>query len=76
MRVIIRHQGSGFYYAGDGRWVGDPWSAQEFPSVELAGQVVLQYGFPNTSVVLRYEAPLCELALAPALAGQHATRLV
>jgi hypothetical protein len=76
MRVIIRHRGSGFYYAGKGRWVGDPWSAQEFPSVELAGQVVLQYNFPDTAVVLRYEEPLCELALTPALASQHAERVL
>ena len=67
MKIVLKDATAGSYYAGEDRWVADPVQAMSFDAVEKAGEKGLDCQGRETSVVLRYEDPLCELALSPAL---------
>ena len=54
------------YYAGEELWVADVTAAVDFGSLERAARKALDYGSKLLNVILRYDNPLCEVALIPA----------
>ena len=71
MKVLLKDAATGSYYAGEDRWVADPGQAMSFEDVDKAGEKGLEYQGRETSVVLRYEDPQCELAVNPAFCVQR-----
>jgi hypothetical protein len=66
MRVLLIDEETRCYYAGDELWVADVTAAVDFGAIERAGQKALEFGSKLLNVILRYDNPLCEVALNPA----------
>jgi hypothetical protein len=65
MRVLIRNAQTGFYCGAGGQWVSEAAVAMDFRNLETAGRKAIQFQREKIRVVLWYETPRCELALAP-----------
>ena len=66
VRVLLRDAGTGSYLAREMAWVGNVEGAAEFETLQAAGRKARECGGEDVVVVLRYEDPVCELALNPA----------
>jgi hypothetical protein len=65
MRVLLRNARTELYYDKTGAWVREVTTAMDFGTLEDAGKAAFTCQDPDVNVVLRYETPLCELALNP-----------
>ena len=63
MRVLLRHAVLGLYYAGRKHWVGDPGSALDLGSIELATELSREEEFGDMKILVTYDDPSCELVL-------------
>jgi hypothetical protein len=66
MKVLLKDEETRHYYGGEDRWVADASDAFNFEVIEKAGKKALECHARVTNVVLRYDDPICELALNPA----------
>ncbi len=62
-RVIIRDERTGRYLGRDGGWVVELTAAKRFETLQGAGEEARRV--EESSVVLRFENPPCELAINP-----------
>ncbi len=53
-------------YCGKETWVTEPTAALEFVDIRVAGEKAREHVDMDLDVVLKYEDPVCELALNPA----------
>ncbi len=51
-RRVIKHKGTGRFYAGEGRWVKDLGQAKDFGSVWLMVEEGMRYGLRGQCVLL------------------------
>jgi hypothetical protein len=65
MKVLLRDDLAGLYYAENGEWVARAVEARDFRTLPRAGQAARECKAARVSVVLAYEEPPCELALNP-----------
>ena len=63
MKIILRDSLAGLYYGANHTWCDEVSEAMDFDSVQMAALVALEQNMDNVNVVLRYEEPVCELAL-------------
>lgn len=65
MKVLLKDAKTGSYVARGMAWVENVDGAVEFGTLEAAGRQARECGGEDVMVVMRYEDPLCELALDP-----------
>jgi hypothetical protein len=63
MHVILRDSSSRLFYAGPAKWTSDSEYARDFGSISKAEQFGRSQKIPALQIVLRYDAPVCELIL-------------
>ena len=57
MRVLLRNEETGLYYAGRQRWIPDSEHALDFGSIEEAKAMSREENHPAAEVFLSYENP-------------------
>jgi hypothetical protein len=63
VRVLLRHNQTGFYYCGNHNWVDEVADALDFGTILKAAFLAAEERLGKVTVVVRYDAPECELAL-------------
>jgi hypothetical protein len=63
MKVVLRHAGSGLYYAGRKHWVGNRDSALDLGTIERATELSRDEAFGDMDILVTYDDPSCELVL-------------
>ena len=63
MKVLLRHPGIGFYYAGREHWVGSPGAALDLETIERAAEVSREEAFEEMDIYVAYDDSTCELVL-------------
>jgi hypothetical protein len=64
MKILLRDPNSGRYYAHPNHWVQTSAEATDFTSMAAAARYWHEHAFETCHVVVSYEEPACELALA------------
>ena len=62
MKVVIRHTEYGLYYAGQRHWVGDPFAAMEFGTIEQARELSRKESLNHVEVVTIFDDPARDFA--------------
>ena len=65
MRVLLKDTQSGLYCDERGSWVHESSAAMNFQTIHAAGAAALGSKHLDTSVVIQYDDPNCEVALNP-----------
>jgi hypothetical protein len=65
MKVLLRDAMTRSYLGPDMHWLKNPEVAMDLRTLEAAARKAVECGFEDMEVVLRYEDPVCELALNP-----------
>lgn len=63
MKIILRDALTRLYYGGDQTWSAVVSEAMEFDCVRTAASAAQERKLNTVHIVLRYEEPMCELAL-------------
>ena len=63
MKVLLRNQHNGHYYAGQNEWSTKSSSAYDFEEVQSAVRFVRTQQLKGIEAVLRYDDPACDLVL-------------
>jgi hypothetical protein len=63
VKVLLRNQETGQYYAGADGWSASSSGAHDFTTVGSASQLALTSKLKRMEVVLHYEHPPCDLVL-------------
>jgi hypothetical protein len=63
MHVLLRHSNSRLFYAGLSQWTANTRYARDFGSIPRAERFARARQPATLEIVLRYEAPVCELTL-------------
>jgi hypothetical protein len=65
MKILLRNARTGRYCGAGGKWVREATVAWDFKTFQTAGRRAIQFDRNEIRIVLHYEQPPCELALAP-----------
>jgi hypothetical protein len=63
MKVLLRKTNNSHYYVGKNQWTADSRYARDFEEVENAIQCHRDDQLMGVEVVLRFDDPICDLAL-------------
>jgi hypothetical protein len=63
MKIYLRDSLTELYYGGNQTWCAEVSEAMDFDSVHTAALAAQEEKLETVNVVLRYEEPVCELAL-------------
>jgi hypothetical protein len=63
MRVLLRNNRIGLYYAGRKYWVSRLAAAADLRTIERAAELSRDESFEQMEIVVDYEDPVCELVL-------------
>jgi hypothetical protein len=65
VKVLLRDAMTRLYLGPEMHWVKGPEVAMDLRTLEAAARKAVECGLEDMEVVLRYEEPVCELALNP-----------
>ena len=63
MHVLLRQNSSRLFYAGSNQWTANTIDARDFGTITKAESFAHLTRFADLEIVLRYDAPVCELTL-------------